>query len=600
MCGVLGYVGESSAQPILMKCLEEIAYRGYDSCGLAIFDDGRLQVFKSAGTVHDLARRNGHGKLSATVGIAHTRWATHGEPNDQNAHPHIDCHGKIAVVHNGIVENYEDIRDELIDAGHKFVSDTDTEVIPHLIEQYMTETDFESAVRKAAGRLTGAFAAVISCADDPTRLLGIRMDCPLIVGMGSGNLFLSSDISALLDYCDRYCVVENGQMASIGSDGLRITTFANSEVVAPQFEEIEWTRERAHKGGHDHFLIKEVHEQPQAIRDTLMGRISGDGTIHLPELDAVLPDQIDRIELVACGSASFACIFAKLVIQELTGITTTMDSGSEYRYQRHSAVPGSLFITVSQSGETADTIACLRIAKDAGAVTFSIVNVVGTTIARESDSVAYTHAGPELAVPATKSLLAQMAMLELIGIHLRGGDESALLARQLATLPYQVQRALDIDMREVAKRFSKRDNWFVVGRGLDEPIAREGALKLKEMAYIHAEPIPGGELKHGPIALIEEGMPVIALATQPAVRIKMLSNVQEILARRGAVLVITTEDDLTFDRLKVDVVKIPSVSPLVDPITAIVPLQLLAYHCGLERGTEIDYPRNLAKSVTVE
>jgi glucosamine--fructose-6-phosphate aminotransferase (isomerizing) len=608
VCGVLGYVGDRQATPILLQALRNIAYRGYDSCGLTVDDTTSdvLTTFRAVGSPDRLTELvNGNG--SGTFGLAHTRWATHGEPTDHNAHPHSDCTGKLAVVHNGIIENFMPLRDELVARGHTFRSDTDTEVIAHLIEEEIASgAQLEEAVRHATARLEGSYAFVVMSKADPGRLVGARLDCPLLIASDqNGQRFFTSDIAAVMDICSEMLVVSDGQVASITPHETTLTDVAGNEL-EQQFEPIDGDRELAERGGFPHFMLKEIFDQPKSVKELLRERLSPGGVTRLPELDEVLPDDIEQVVLMACGTASYACAFGKVIIEELTGLPVLAEAGSEFRYRRQFLDSKSLFVAISQSGETADTIASLRAAREAGAPVLGVVNVVGTTIAREADAVIYSRGGPECAVPSTKVFMNQLLSVALIGLHLayrRGEtDAAAQLGQQLLRLPAKIEEALELaaEMRTLAERFAGYQNWFVIGRGLDEALAREAALKLKEVAYIHAEAIAAGELKHGPIALIDEDMPVLAFVSQPQVQSKMANNLQEVAARRGQVVVFSTIGDAAIDAAATSVTRIPTISPYVDPMLLAVPLQLLSYYCGIQRGTNIDYPRNLAKSVTVE
>lgn len=608
MCGILGYVGDRGAVPVLLQCLRNIAYRGYDSCGITLMDSARrrLHTVKTVGSPTILAEmvdlEGGH-----SIGIAHTRWATHGEPSKANAHPHHDCVGGLAIAHNGIIENFVELRRELEEEGHTFKSETDTEVIVHLIESEVQKgLALDEAVRRVTPRLEGAYAFVAMKEGELDQIVGVRQDCPLILGNGlHGEKFFTSDIGAIVDYCDNVMILEDGHMATISKGSIVVTDMTGREVdwVAVK---IDWSREQAQRDGYPHFMLKEIHEQPAVVRDLLRERLTNSGETFLPELDRIVPDQVDQVVLMACGTASYACAFGKVLVEELTGLPVLAEVGSEFRYRRHFLNPRSLFVAISQSGETADTIAALRAAKEAGAPVLGLVNVMGTTIARESHEVMYTRGGPEAAVPSTKVFLNQLVSVSLVALHLarRLGEtaNSLALGRQFAELPRLLEETLRVDdeIRDLARRYQDRQDWFVIGRGLDEALAREAALKLKEVAYIHAESLAAGELKHGPIALVEESMPVLALVTQPQVQSKMANNVQEVAARGGAIIVFSTLRDKAIEAAAREVVFLPTISPFIDPILLTVPIQLLSYHCGVLRDANVDYPRNLAKSVTVE
>jgi glucosamine--fructose-6-phosphate aminotransferase (isomerizing) len=607
MCGIVGYVGAGDAYSALLEGLQNIAYRGYDSSGIALLGtDDAIRIFKTVGGPSKL-KDDGLRTTANTVGIGHTRWATHGEPTDENAHPHYDCTEGVAVAHNGIIENYMTLRAELIDAGHVFASETDTEVIPHLIEHYLASgLAFDESVRAAANRLDGAYAFVALSNSNSRQIVGVREDCPLLAAVTSdGTALLASDLAAMINYSDEVIVLENGQMVIITDGEIRVRTLAG-DPVEPHRIKVDLTAEKAQLDGYDHFMLKEIHEQPRAVRDLLHERLSPSGQVSLPELDDLLPEKIDQIVIAACGTASYAAAFGKVLIEELTGLPVLAEIGSEFRYRRHFLGENSLFVVISQSGETADTIAALRAAREAKVPVLGIVNVMGTSVAREADRVIYTRGGPESAVPSTKVFLNQLVVMELLALYLAercGETENAQrVALALRRLPELLTEALHMepDVKKLAGRYAKRQNWFVIGRGLDEALAREGALKMKEVAYIHAESIAAGELKHGPIALVDEGMPILALVTQPGVLSKMANSIQEIAARRGSIITLTTMRDAAIEQASKEILSIPSVSPLVDPIVSCVPLQLLSYYCGVNRGAEIDYPRNLAKSVTVE
>lgn len=607
MCGIVGYVGAENAYPVLLDGLQRIAYRGYDSCGIALLgDDADIRMFKTVGGPEGL--ENIPLRSSAdTVGIGHTRWATHGEPSDVNAHPHYDCTDTVAVAHNGIIENYVSLRSELTESGHRFDSATDTEVIPHLIEHYMSKgLAFDESVRSAARRLKGAYAFVALSTQNRRQVIGVREDCPLVATVtADGSGLLASDLVAMVNYSDDVTILENGQMVVVSDGEILVTTLAG-DPVEPHRIKVDLTAERAQREGYPHFMLKEIHEQPRAVRDLLGDRLSTSGEVSLPELDGLVPDEIDQVVLTACGTASYAAAFGKVLIEELTGLPVLAEIGSEFRYRRHFLSERSLFVVISQSGETADTIASLRAAKEAKVPVLGIVNVMGTTVAREADRVIYTRGGPEAAVPSTKVFLNQLVTVALLGLYLAELRGETFNARAVGTalkqLPDLLTQALQLedDVKDLAERYGERQEWFVIGRGLDEALAREGALKMKEVAYIHAESIAAGELKHGPIALVEEGMPVLALVTQPSVVSKMANNIQEVAARKGSVIALATVKDEAVAQAASEVMLLPSVSPFVDPIVTCIPLQLLSYYCGIKRHAEIDYPRNLAKSVTVE
>jgi glucosamine--fructose-6-phosphate aminotransferase (isomerizing) len=599
-------MGDMSASTALLEGLRNIAYRGYDSCGIAVISDAKISTSKVTGPWEKLADREDDLPM-APIGIAHTRWATHGEPSDMNAHPHSDCRDRFAIVHNGIIENYVELRKTLMREGHEFVSGTDSEVIAHLIERYVQDgDDFGEAVRRTANNLRGAFAFLAIDRTDPDQILGVRQDCPLIVAIQSdGSPFLTSDIAAVAGTCREAVFLDNGQIVSATRAGIQIRSFAGDSL-AMETSPIELTAGQAQRDGYEHFMLKEIHEQPYTVQQLLSMRLGSSNETIFPEIDEILPTNVDRIALVACGTASYVCAYGKIVLEEMTGLPVTADVASEFRYRPNSLTDKTLFIVISQSGETADTIASMRVAREVGAPILALVNVVGTTIARESDRVIHTLGGPEAAVPSTKVFVNQLVCIQLIGLHLAArfgrGDDARVLSQATRDLPAAISKALGLesDVRALAEKYRTRESWFAIGRGLDEPLAREAALKLKEVAYIHAESMPAGELKHGPIALIHDGMPVLAIMTQPDLSRKMANGIQEVAARHGAVVVVTTLKEDAVSEVASDILTIPSVSSYCDPIISAVPLQLLSYYAAVLRGASIDYPRNLAKSVTVE
>ncbi|HEX5467265.1 MAG TPA: glutamine--fructose-6-phosphate transaminase (isomerizing) [Candidatus Limnocylindrales bacterium] len=609
MCGIVGYVGPRDAAPILLEGLARLEYRGYDSAGIALVTtEGELFVEKRAGKLAVLRTALADGAPAAAVGLAHTRWATHGRPNDLNAHPHVDCSGDITVIHNGIIENFQELRDGLLARGHTLRSETDTEAIAHLVEEAYAG-DLAAAVRAALARAQGAYALVVMHRAEPGRLVGARMDVPLLVGLGAGESFLASDVSAVLAHTDRIVFLQEGDVADLTAEGLRVTGL-DGQPRERAVERITWSLEAAEKGGYDHFMLKEMHEQPQALRSCLAGRLTPDDRLRLDDLEP-LAERVraaDRIELVACGSAFYASLVGAECLEAWTGLPARATVGSEFRYSPPPLDGRTMVIAVTQSGETADTIAPTRYARERGCPIVAVTNTVGSAITREADSVLYLQAGPEVAVAASKTFVTQVATLVMLaaGIaHLRGRlteDAERSLGRALRGLPEAAQRALDLaaGSADLARRYVNSRGFMFVGRGLTYPAAMEGALKLKEISYIHAEGYPAGELKHGPISLLDAECPLVAVATRSAQYEKLVSNVMEGRARDARVIAVATEGDTQVGHFADDVCWVPDTHEALSPILAVIPLQLFAYHTAVARGTDVDQPRNLAKSVTVE
>ena len=608
MCGIVGYVGPDEALPIILEGLRRLEYRGYDSAGVALIDGG-LTVVKRAGKLDELVRALEAGPSpSGTVGMGHTRWATHGEPSDRNAHPHLDCRGRIAVIHNGIIENFAALRAGLEKRGHTLVSDTDTECIAHLIEE-RGEGDLAGAVRATVSELEGAYAIVVLSLDQPDVVVGAKVSSPLVVGLGEGENILASDIPAVLSRTRTVVPVEEGQVVEVRADRVTVTDFEGN-AVEPTPMEVDWDVARAEKGGFDDFMLKEIHEQPAAIRDTLVGRVDANGLLALDELhvDADVLREVNKVFVVACGTAFHAGLVAKYAIEHWTRVPVEIEIASEFRYRDPVLGPDTLTLAVSQSGETIDTLEAARHASHQGSHVIAVTNTVGSSLAREADAVLYTHAGPEIGVAATKTFVTQMVALHLTALYLaqvRGSmfpEEIAEVVERIHELPAQVERALalDAEVREVAERYHRARDFLFIGRHVGYPAALEGALKLKEISYIHAEGCPAGELKHGSIALVEPGVPVVAVATECHVYPKMLSNIQEVRARGADVIAVATEGDREIGELARHVLFVPRTPELLAPVVVTVPLQLLAYHIAKLRGCDVDRPRNLAKSVTVE
>jgi glutamine---fructose-6-phosphate transaminase (isomerizing) len=612
MCGIVGYAGTKEASAVLIDGLKKLEYRGYDSAGIALQQGDQLVVSKAAGSVADLETVISDRYKDLTVGIGHTRWATHGRPTDENAHPHSSCCEEIAIVHNGIIENYQPLRQWLIDeAGHSFRSETDTEVLAHLVEEYY-EGDLLGAVRKAVARVEGSYALVALTSREPGRIVCARQDSPLIIGLGEGENLIASDIPALLAHTRNTKVLEDGEFASVTAESVEIFNAAGESIEKELFI-ITWDIEAAEKGGYEHFMLKEIMEQPAAVKETMRQRIDTvAGRVNLSELDFMAEELIalDKIYIIACGTAYHAGLLGKAVIERIAGVPVEVEVASEFRYRNPILKENQLAIVISQSGETADTLAALRLARQSGLKVMAITNVVGSSVSREADQVLYTWAGPEIAVASTKAYLTQLIALYLFALYLgelRGSVDAKLAAELvdgLKSLPGHLHTILAEEslsrLRAYCDHLARWDSAFFVGRNIDYPVAMEGALKLKEISYIHAEAYPAGELKHGPLALIVEGIPVIALATQKAVLDKTLSNIQEVNARGGAVFAITMAGFDDVARQVEHVFYLPPVHEILAPVLGAVPTQLIAYYAALARGSSVDKPRNLAKSVTVE
>jgi len=609
MCGIVGYIGTRQAQEICMAGLRRLEYRGYDSAGLAVVRDGQVEVVKVLGKLSGLAAALTDKPLESTLGIGHTRWATHGKPSETNSHPHTSCDGDIAVVHNGIIENYAELRDELIAEGHKFLSETDTEVIVHLIEKYH-EGDLLASVQQAIQHLDGAFAIAVVSADSPDRIIAARRFSPLVIGLGDGENYVASDMGAVREETDRVYVIADDEMAVVKRDGVELFSF-DGEPVTHDVYIIPWPAEAAQKGGHKHFMHKEIHEQPRAMRECLMGRLSDPAKgIRLDSLNMTEDEIKDlrKVMLTACGTAYHAGLVGRFLLERLARIPSECDVAAELRARDPVVLDNTLAIVVSQSGETADTLVALRELKEKGAKVISVVNVVDSTIARESDGVVYIQAGPEIGVASTKAYTLQVLTLELIAAHFADVRQTASehdligLRRALLELPEQAQTLLDRedDVAEVAGKYYESPNSLYLGRGVNLPSALEGALKLKEISYMHAEGYSAGEMKHGPIALVEPSLLTVAIAVKGDVYEKMIGNIQEIKARSGPVIGVAYDGDTEIPRQADDVLWVPECPELVSPASVAIPLQLLAYHIADMRGCHIDQPRNLAKTVTVE
>ncbi len=611
MCGIVGYVGPGEALEVLLTGMRQLEYRGYDSAGVALLSDGEIQVVRKAGRIAALEAELEGKTIAGSLGIGHTRWATHGAPTDENAHPHRDCSGRIALVHNGIIENHDVLRDKLRGEGHRFVSETDTEVAAHLIESILADRGctLREAVLEAVGILEGAFALVVISSDDPGSIVVARQEPPIIVGATADAGFVASDIPALLAYTREVVPLQNHQVAEVRAGSVEVFGFDGTPVEIETVH-IDWDLAAAEKGGYEDFMLKEIFEQPNAVRDTMRGRVSADGRIQLDEVTWT-PEALERITkvvIVACGTSFHAGMAAKHAIEHWTRLPVELDVASEFRYRDPVLDDRSLVIGIAQSGETADTLAATRFAKEMGATVVAVTNVVGSSITRGVDAVMFTHAGPEIGVAATKTFLAQLVALNLFALFLaqERGAMSVEKVREtleaMQALPQQIERVLLLapEVERAAKRYADARDFLFIGRGVGTAVAMEGALKLKEISYIHAEGYPAGELKHGAIALIEEGVPVVAILTGQTLYEKMLANVEEVRARGADTLLIAPEGDARSRALADEIFEVPATKPLLTPILDTIPLQLLAYHVAKIKGVSPDKPRNLAKSVTVE
>lgn len=609
MCGIVGYVGNAQAAPFLLDGMSKLEYRGYDSAGIAVYEKGKIRVEKCVGRL-DALRHKLEGRMpEGSMGIGHTRWATHGRPSDRNSHPHTDESGDFVVVHNGIIENYLMLKEKLIAKGQKFSSDTDTEIVAHLFADFY-EGDMEEAVKKVLKTIEGSYSLVFMCAAEPDKLICTKKDNPLIIGLGEGENFIASDIPAIIAKTRRTYIMSDGEIATVTKDGVWVQDINGTPITKKVFE-VNWNAEAAEKGGFEHFMLKEIYEQPKAIKDTMRGRLAENGTeINFTELGWTPEDftGISKIFIVACGTAYHAGIVGKYYLENLARIPVEVDIASEFRYRNPLVDANCLTIVISQSGETIDTLAALKEAKRLGSRTLSVTNVVGSSIAREADQVVYTYAGPEIAVASTKAYTTQLLVMLMLAVYvgrLRGtldGNKADALAKGLHKVPEQLHDMLEnVDQIKVfARHYGSSLDAFFLGRSLDYAVALEGALKLKEISYIHAEAYAAGELKHGTLALIVEGVPVIVLATQEDVYDKTVSNLQEVKAREAMVIAIALEGDDSIAKYADHVIYIPRADKELAPILAVLPLQLLAYYAALTRGCDVDKPRNLAKSVTVE
>jgi glutamine---fructose-6-phosphate transaminase (isomerizing) len=611
MCGIVGYAGGQQALPILLAGLRRLEYRGYDSAGVAVLDGGRVQVVRKAGKLEALEQALGaDDALAGETGIGHTRWATHGQPTDRNAHPHLDCTGRVAVIHNGIIENFYGLRSQLEAEGHVFASQTDTECVAHLVEATLAGgLDFPDAVRKALRRLEGSFALAVLHQGDPGVVVGAKRDLPLVAGRAAGENFVASDFAAFLDHTKDGVILEDDQVVVVTPEQLGVTDL-DGNPVEPYAHHVDWDLSAAEKGGYEHFMLKEMHEQPLAIKQTLEGRTDPAGRLVLDELRMSEDElrEVDKVFVVACGTAYHAGLVAKYAIEHWTRLPVEIEIASEFRYRDPVLDRNTLVIAISQSGETADTLGAVRYARRQRARVLTVCNTVGASIPRDSDAVLYTRAGPEIGVAATKTFATQLAAMYLVALYLaqvRGTlfvDEVAAVVRELQRIPAKVALSLERSdqARKVAEEYKEAHDWLFLGRHVGFPMALEGALKLKEISYVHAEGYPAAELKHGPIALVEEGTPVVVVHPSSHIYAKMLTNIQEVAARGAAVVAIAEDGDREVAAHVTHVLRVPATSQLLAPLVCLIPLQLLAYHVAVARGCPIDKPRNLAKSVTVE
>ncbi len=620
MCGIVGYVGDKQVVSVILDGLRKLEYRGYDSAGIAVVDEqGALSIRRASGKLRNLEEAIRLKPLDGSYGIGHTRWATHGRPTEENAHPHRDCTGRVVVVHNGIIENFLTLKGRLQAEGHKFITDTDTEVIAHLIEKYLDEgaENLEAAVGRTVGELRGIYALAIMSSAEPEKIVAVRQGPPIVIGLGQNEYFVASDVPPVLYHTRDVFFLGDGEIAVLTREGVSVTDF-EANTVTPDVQRITWDPIMAEKGGFKHYMLKEIYEQPRAVRDTILGRISPTtGKVYLDEMDISEADfrNFTSVKAIACGTSLHAAMAGKYMLEELARIPVEVDYASEFRYRAPILDDRTLIVAISQSGETADTIAAVRESLRSGAKILSICNVRGSMLTRESHGTILTHAGPEIGVASTKAFTSQMVVLYLLALHMaqqRGkinGDDSFAHVHALNSLPVKMETLLACDdqIEKLSREFHRAQDFLYLGRGINFPVALEGALKLKEISYIHAEGYPAGEMKHGPNALIDEDLPVVVIATRDegseSSRLryeKTLSNMVEVKSRDGKVIAVVTEGDTEARQIADHIIEIPQASDLISPILSVVPLQLLAYHIGVRRGCDVDQPRNLAKSVTVE
>lgn len=617
MCGIIGYVGHQKAKPILMEGLKRLEYRGYDSAGLAVLGNKKIKSVRAVGKVAELEKKIAGSDLEGTIGIAHTRWATHGKPSVANSHPHTDCKNEIFVVHNGIIENYLELKNNLLKKGHKFKSETDTEVIAHLIEDERKNTgDLFEAVQKALFQLMGAYGIAVISKNDPDMIVVAKKGSPLLFGVGEGEYVVSSDAAAIINHTKQVIYLSDGEVAKITPQGYQVIEMGQGKV-KKEMVEINWSQESAQKGGFKHFMLKEIHEQPQAIESAIQGRVDKfikEGS-QIPILGGLAPTsevkdrlaKIKRIIIVSCGTSYYSGLVGEYMIEEYTGIPVEVETASEFRYRKPVLDETTAVLAISQSGETADTLEAIREGKLKGALTLGIVNVVGSTISRETDAGVYNHAGPEIGVASTKAFTSQLSILALVTLSLgRQRQMSFVMGRRIAEelkrIPGLIKKILkkEEEIKLIAKKYGKYENWLYLGRKYNFPIAMEGALKLKEISYVHAEGYAAGEMKHGPIAMIDGNFPSLFIVPTDSVYEKVISGMEEVKARGGKILAIATEKNKEITKLVDDVIYIPKTLEMLTPLLSVIPLQLLAYYIGVNKGYDVDKPRNLAKSVTVE
>ena len=612
MCGIVGYIGSKEAYPILIKGLKRLEYRGYDSAGIALLN-GHMTVFKKAGKVSDLEKIVDKDRPAANIGIGHTRWATHGEPNDRNAHPHLSQSGNLAIIHNGIIENYASIKEELGKRGYNFQSDTDTEVLVNLIEEVQKKenTTLDDALRIALNEVVGAYAIVVLNRNNPDQLIAARKGSPLVIGIGTDEFYIASDASPIIEYTQNVVYLDEQEYAVVNRDGnYTIKTLGNVEK-SHEIQKLEFSLEMIEKGGFEHFMLKEIYEQPKAIEDSLRGRMNAqNGWIKLGGLNEYVNriDNASRFIITACGTSWHSGLIGEYLIEDLARVPVEVEYASEFRYRNPIITEKDVVIAISQSGETADTLAAINLAKERQALIYGICNVIGSSIARASHAGSYTHAGPEIGVASTKAFATQVSLITLIALQLAQvkGTMSTSKMREILyemeNIPRKIEETLKLDaqIKEIAAIYKDATNFLYLGRGYNFPVALEGALKLKEISYIHAEGYPAAEMKHGPIALIDENMPVVFLATNKSAHEKIVSNVQEVRARKGKIIAVVNKDDTQIRALADHIIEVPETEEILSPLITIVPLQLLAYHIAIMRGCNVDQPRNLAKSVTVE
>ena len=611
MCGIVCYVGRQAALPVLLEGLKRLEYRGYDSSGVALLEDGQVHRFRAVGKIRELESELANRTPQAQAGIGHTRWATHGKPCVENAHPHSDCAGQIFVIHNGIIENYEALKQELTHAGHVFLSETDTEVLAHLIEEACRELPrLEDAVARALTKVRGTFGIAVLSSNHPSSIIVARRSSPMILGIGDSGMFAASDVSALVAHTRQVIYLQDDDLAILTPDGYRITTLHSPAEVDRQEQTVDWDIDAAEKQGFQHFMLKEIHEQPEAVRNAMRGRlIPPEGISVLGGLESVSRQllKMEQLMIVSCGTSFYAAMLGRYILEACTDFRVEVDLASEFRYRRLNLRPNTVVMAISQSGETADTLAAIKEAKRKGALVLGLVNVVGSNIARETDAGIYNHAGPEIGVASTKAFISQLTILYLFTLYLARHQHMSVtdgqrFIRELESIPGKIEQILEKsgEIREVAKRYAHFRNFMYIGRKFNYPIALEGALKLKEISYLHAEAYAAGEMKHGPIALISPDFPSLCLATRDSTYDKMIANIQEIKARCGPTIAVGTEGDATLRALCDHFISVPACSELFAPLLTVIPLQLFAYYVALENGCEIDQPRNLAKSVTVE